>query len=73
MAFASRGISKLDYARILAACLTYLVHRQRDRVGLVAFDEDIVAQVPPSAKHLEHVLHALDRIQPSRPGSSDRR
>lgn len=68
MAFASRGISKLDYARILAACLTYLVHRQRDRVGLVAFDEDIVAQVPPSAKHLEHVLHALDRIQPSRPG-----
>src|ERR687885_1077866 len=30
MGFGSRGISKLDYARILAGCLTYLVHRQRD-------------------------------------------
>ncbi len=35
MGFGSRGITKLDYGRILAGCLTYLVHRQRDRVGLV--------------------------------------
>ena len=67
MAFGAR-ISKLDYAKTLAACLTYLVHKQRDRVGLVTFDEEIVDHVPPSAKHLEVVLHAIDRAQAKRPG-----
>lgn len=67
MAFGA-AISKLDYARTLAACLTYLVHRQRDRVGLVTFDEDIVDHVPPSAKHLDVVLHTLDRAKAARPG-----
>ncbi len=68
MGFGSRGITKLDYARILAGCLTYLVHRQKDRVGLVAFDEDVVEHVPPSAKHMEVVLHVLDRLKLSKPG-----
>ena len=67
MAFGSR-ITKLDYAKTLAACLTYLVSKQRDRVGLVTFDEDIVDHVPPSAKHVDVVLHALDRVQAKRPG-----
>jgi uncharacterized protein (DUF58 family) len=67
MAFGPR-ISKLDYAKTLAACLTYLVSKQRDRVGLVAFDEDIVEHVPPSAKHVDVVLHTLDRLQAKRPG-----
>ena len=67
MAFGAR-IAKLDYARTLAACLTYLVSKQRDRVGLVAFDEDIVEHVPPSAKHVDVVLHTLDRLQARRPG-----
>lgn len=69
MGFGSTGVTKLDYARMLAGCLTYLVHRQRDRVGLVAFDSDIVEHVPPSAKHMEVVLHVLDRLKPSQPGS----
>ncbi|MEO8521454.1 MAG: DUF58 domain-containing protein [Acidobacteriota bacterium] len=69
MGFASRGVSKLEYGKMLAGCLTYLVHRQRDRVGLVAFDSDIVAHVPPSAKHMDVVLHTLDRLQPASPGS----
>ncbi|PYR90465.1 MAG: DUF58 domain-containing protein [Acidobacteria bacterium] len=68
MGFGSTGITKLDYARILTACLTYLVHRQRDRVGLVTFDSEIVEHVPPSAKHMETVLHVLDRTRPLRPG-----
>jgi uncharacterized protein (DUF58 family) len=63
-----RAISKLDYGKTLAGCLTYLVHKQRDRVGLVTFDSDIVEHVPPSAKHLEVVLHVLDRAEPRRPG-----
>ncbi len=69
MAYGSRGVTKLDYGRILAACLTYLVRRQRDRVGLVAFDEQIVEHVPPSAKHVDVVLHVLDRLEARRPGS----
>ena len=69
MGFGTRGITKLDYGRMLAGCLTYLVHRQRDRVGLVAFDDDIVEHVPPSAKHMDTVLHVLDRLNPSKPGS----
>lgn len=69
MGFGSEGMTKLEYGRMLAGCLTYLVHRQRDRVGLVAFDSDIVEFVPPSAKHMDVVLHVLDRLTPSSPGS----
>src|SRR4029450_9856829 len=69
MGFGTRGITKLEYGKILAGCLTYLVHRQRDRVGFVAFDDDIVEHVPPSAKHMDVVLHVLDRLKPSKPGS----
>jgi uncharacterized protein (DUF58 family) len=69
MNYGSAGATKLDYARILAACLTYLVHRQRDRVGLVAFDTEVVEHVPPSAKHMDVVLHVLDRVRATRPGS----
>ena len=69
MGFGSDGLTKLDYGRMLAGCLTYLVHKQRDRVGLVAFDDDIVEFVPPSAKHMDVALHVLDRLKPARPGS----
>jgi uncharacterized protein (DUF58 family) len=68
MSFASRGITKLDYGRYLAGCLTYFAHRQRDRVGIVTFDDDIVDHVPPSAKHLELVLHTLDHANARRAG-----
>jgi uncharacterized protein (DUF58 family) len=61
-------ISKLDYAKTLAACLAYLANAQRDRVGLITFDEAIVDRVPPSAKHLDVVLHTLDKARPQRPG-----
>jgi uncharacterized protein (DUF58 family) len=63
MQFSSHAVSKLDYGRYLAACLVHFAHRQRDRVGLVSFDSDVVDFVPPSAKHREAVLHALDRLE----------
>lgn len=73
MSFASRpgSLSKLDYARYLAACLLYFSHSQRDRVGLVTFDHDIVDFVPPSAKHLATALHALDRMTVGAQGELD--
>jgi uncharacterized protein (DUF58 family) len=62
MRFATRGVTKLDYGRYLAASLLYFSHTQRDRVGLITFDREVVEYVPPSAKHLEFALYALDRI-----------
>ncbi len=55
------SISKLDYGCYLAAALCYFSSTQRDRVGLATFDDEIVEYVPPSAKHLRLVLHALER------------
>ena len=69
MSFGSGGITKLDYARYIAACLTYFAQRQRDRVGVVTFDSDIVDYVPCSAKHLELVLYTLDRVSAGRSGN----
>ena len=68
MAFASQGVSKLEYASYLAACLAYLSQRQRDRVGIVTFDSDVVNYVPVSAKHFNVLLHTLDRAKAERPG-----
>jgi len=68
MSFASRGVSKLEYGSFLAACLAYLSHRQRDRVGIVTFDQDVVSYVPPSAKHFNVLLQTLDRARAERPG-----
>lgn len=69
MGYGTTGLSKLQYAKYLGACLTYFSHRQRDRVGFVAIDRDVVEYVPPSAKHLNQVLHALDRTEARGEGS----
>ena len=69
MGFASRGVTKLEYSCYLAACLAYLAHRQRDRVGIITFDEEIVEHVPSSAKHFDVVLHTLDRASAKRRGN----
>jgi uncharacterized protein (DUF58 family) len=68
MGFKSRDVSKLEYGSYLAACLAYLAHRQRDRVGIITFDSEVVTHVPPSAKHFNVLLHTLDRAKAERPG-----
>ena len=69
MSYGSHTLTKLDYARYLAACLTFFSSQQRDRVGLVTFDHEIVEWVRPSMKHLDTVLHVLDRAKAGRRGS----
>jgi uncharacterized protein (DUF58 family) len=69
MDYGSKGITKLDYGRYLAACLSYFSRTQRDRVGMLAFDSDVREYVPSSAKHLDIVLHAIDNIKASDVGS----
>jgi uncharacterized protein (DUF58 family) len=68
MQFTSGGVTKLEYGQFLAACLAFLAQRQRDRVGIITFDQAIVTHVPPSAKHFNVVLHTLDRARAERPG-----
>jgi uncharacterized protein (DUF58 family) len=68
MQFGSRGIPKIEYGSFVAACLAYLAQRQRDRVGIITFDNDIVNHVPPSAKHFNVTLQTLDRARAERPG-----
>jgi uncharacterized protein (DUF58 family) len=69
MAYRGVGVPKLDYARYLAASLAWFSREQRDRVGILTFDSDIVDYVPASAKHLDILLHTLDRARATRPGS----
>jgi len=64
MAYGSQGITKFEYAACLAASLGYLMNRQRDGVGLTAFDDRIVAALPASNRpgHLRNLLITLDRL-----------
>lgn len=66
MTYASGEVSKLAYGSYLAAALAYLMYRQRDAVGLVAFDQQIVDRLPASTRpgHLKSVLLALSRLEP---------
>src|SRR5499427_7216934 len=68
MSFGTSGVTKLEYGSFVAACLAYLAQRQRDRVGIITFDSDIVAHVPPSAKHFNVMLQTLDRSRAERQG-----
>lgn len=65
MAYASGEVTKLQYGSYLAGALAYLMHRQRDSFGLIAFDESVSALLPASARssHLRLVLLALERLQ----------
>jgi uncharacterized protein (DUF58 family) len=65
MGYASGEVTKLQYASFLAGALAYLMHRQRDSFGLIAFDEAISALMPASARsgHLRAVLLALERLE----------
>jgi len=62
MSFGSHAVNKLDYARFLAASLSYLAHAQRDAAGLIVFDEDIQNYVAPSGRQgqLFRLLHAIE-------------
>ena len=69
MGFGSRGITKFDYARFLAACLIYFSSKQRDRVGLALFGNEQVSRIPPGIKHGDLILHALDTATTSGGGA----
>src|SRR5713101_8135374 len=66
MAYGSHhAMSKFEYGACLAAALGYLMNRQRDAVGLTAFDENIVTMLQASSRpgHLLALLVTLDRLR----------
>lgn len=66
MGYGSHPVTKLDYARFVAASLCYMANVQRDAAGLIVFDEDVGNYVAPSTRQgqLFRLLHAIERAEP---------
>ena len=67
MDFTSHGVSKMDYARFLAASLFYLaIHNQRDAAGLIVFDDEVRNYIRPSTRQgqLHRLLSGLEHAEP---------
>lgn len=56
------ALSKLDYARCVAASLAWLVLMQQDAVGLVTFDSQVRSLVKPSSSpaHLQQLISIME-------------
>jgi uncharacterized protein (DUF58 family) len=59
-------MSKLEYGSVLAASLAFMMNRQRDATGLIAFDDRITFRLPAGARpgHLHTLLLTLERMKP---------
>jgi uncharacterized protein (DUF58 family) len=68
MAFAGQtSVTKLQYARLIAAALSHLISGQGDAVGLVVYDQAIRQYVPSrlGQTHLRRVLATLATMEAS--------
>ena len=61
------GVSKLDYARWLAAALGFMMLRQSDAVGLAICDTEVRTHLPP-ASTMGHLLTLLEHLERREPG-----
>ncbi|MEK6249992.1 MAG: DUF58 domain-containing protein [Planctomycetales bacterium] len=57
------ALSKLEYAKCIAASLAYLVLQQQDSIGLVTFDSEVRALVRASGQpsHLRQLVHVMEQ------------
>jgi uncharacterized protein (DUF58 family) len=69
MGYSSGSISKLRYAKFLAATLAYMALHQHDPTGLIAFDSKVRSYRPPSSRtgSLRAILHELDKLEAGSP------
>lgn len=65
------AVSKLEYAKLVAAALSYLVLQQQDAVGLATFDRTVRSFIKPTSygSHFKQICHILEQTEPS--GESD--
>ena len=68
MGYTSDGVTKLQYAKYLAAALAYLASRQHDPVGLIVFDEEVRQYRAPASRagSLQGMIHAIDAVEAGR-------
>jgi uncharacterized protein (DUF58 family) len=67
MNYSSHKVSKIDYARFVAASLFYLaIHNQRDAAGLIVFDDEVRNYIRPSTRQgqVNRLLHGLELAEP---------
>jgi uncharacterized protein (DUF58 family) len=66
MGYSTGPVSKLQYAKFVAASLAYMALQQHDPVGLIAFDAQVRSYRPPSSRtgSLAAILHGLDSLTP---------
>jgi uncharacterized protein (DUF58 family) len=66
MSYGSHSVTKLDFARFLAASLCYMSSQQRDAAGIVVFDDEVRNYVPPSSRQgqFARMLHAIEKAAP---------
>ena len=67
MSYTSHKITKMDYARYIAASLFYLTTQtQRDAAGLIVFDDEVRAYIRASTRQgqLNRLLGGLENAQP---------
>lgn len=66
MQYGSGPLNKYEYGCTIAASLAYLLLRQQDAVGCVAFDDEARNVVPQRTRrnHLDSILRALDVSAP---------
>jgi len=64
----SASMSKLDYARCIAATIAYLVMQQQDSAGLVTFDSETCDYLPPTsaASAWNQIIHILENCRTDR-------
>ena len=64
MNYQSEKVSKLEYTKLLAASLGYLMLKQQDAVGLTLFDDQIRVNIPARSKwgHLNVILSQMENI-----------
>lgn len=66
MKYGSGSLSKLQYGKVMAACLSYLILHQRDAVSVGVFDEAVKAYIPRTGNlaSLHNIMHALAAFDP---------
>lgn len=59
-------VKKFTYGCFMTACLSYLMCRQQDMVGVIGFDEEIRFHITPASSplHLDRVFKELEKIKP---------
>ena len=65
MQFKSKKITKFEYAKMIAAALSFLMIQQRDALGLCVFDSKIKSKIEPKSNktHLNTILSEMEKIK----------